>query len=192
MSILIILVLGCWAGLWAFEKLAQAQQNITISGRVTRPSGQAVQGAFVFLEKMSGQIFTDGQETNGNGSYQLSAPPGTYRLVVDPTQAPLIPQEIPNLILSTNIIRDFVLAEGFSLSGQVTDEAGTPVPEAFIAAFSDGQQISFGDVNQSGQYRFGCPLSSTTVPSMSTPDSRVILRTVSWVTATSSILFSMK
>ena len=64
-----------------------AQQEVTLSGRVTGQAGQPVEGAFIFFEQID-FIFLTGANTSSDGSYQLSAPPGTYRLNVVPNRGP--------------------------------------------------------------------------------------------------------
>ena len=58
--------------------------------------------------------------------------PDTYRLTVDPKRGPFIPQVVESFTLTTNTTHDFVLAKGFTLSGQVTDTSGAPVAQAYV------------------------------------------------------------
>lgn len=44
-------------GLLAPISHVQAQQEVTLSGRVTDQAGQPVQGTFVFFQKMPGFVF---------------------------------------------------------------------------------------------------------------------------------------
>ena len=148
---LILLFLGGWLGVMA--QPAEAQQTITLSGRITDSAGQAVSGATVNLED-PGWV---GQETDANGSYRLSVPPGTYRLRVRPPGGPLIAQKIERLRLSTDTTRNFVLETGVALSGQVTAN-GQPVPWAWLWVVNDeGQEVSFNSANASGHYSLGVP-----------------------------------
>ena len=133
---------------------AEAQQTVTLSGRVTDAAGNAVSGATVNLED-PGWV---GQDTDANGAYHLSVPPGTYRLRVRPPRGPLIAQKIERLMLSVNTTRNFVLEEGVTLSGQVTAN-GRPVPWGWISAGNDaGEEVSFGSPNESGHYSLGVPM----------------------------------
>ena len=97
----------------------------------------------------------DGQNTDANGAYRFSGPPGTYILQVQP-QSPFIAQEI-ELTLSTNTTRNFVLESGVTLSGQVTGPTGQPVPWAWVSVHNDEGLISFGGANESGHYSLGVP-----------------------------------
>ena len=147
--VFILVVLG-WMG--PVTPLAEAQQTVTLSGRVTNSAGQAVSGATVNLEE-PGWV---GDETDANGNYRLSVSPGTYRLRVRPRQGPLIAQKIERLALSTNATRNFVLETGVTLSGRVT-AGGRPVPWAWLSVTSADQEISFNSANESGHYSLGVP-----------------------------------
>ena len=148
---LLLVVLIGWLGVVA--QPAEAQQTVTLSGRVTDAAGNAVSGATVNLED-PGWV---GQETDANGNYRLSVPPGTYRLRVRPRHGPLISQKIERLRLSTNTTRNFVLEEGVTLSGQVTAN-GQPVPHPWLWVVNDeGQEVSFNAANASGHYSLGVP-----------------------------------
>ena len=149
-SLLLVVLLG---GLGIVTQPASAQQTVTLSGRVTDTAGNAVSGATVNLED-PGWV---GQETDANGNYRLSVPPGTYRLRVRPRHGPLISQKIERLRLSTNTTRNFVLEEGVTLSGQVTAN-GQPVPHPWLwVVNNEGQEVSFNSANQSGHYSLGVP-----------------------------------
>ena len=147
---LILIFLIGWLGV---AQPVEAQQTVTLSGRVTDSAGNAVSGATVNLED-PGWI---GQETDANGDYRLSVSPGTYRLRVRPRHGPLISQKIEGLRLSANTTRNFVLEEGVTLSGQVTAN-GQPVPWAWLWVRNDeGQEVSFNSANASGHYSLGVP-----------------------------------
>ena len=148
---LLLVVLIGWLGVIA--QPAEAQQTITLSGRVTDAAGNAVSGATVNLED-PGWV---GQETDANGDYRLSVSPGTYRLRVRPRHGPLISQKIERLRLTTNTTRDFVLEEGVALSGQVTAN-GQPVSHPWLwVVNNEGQEVSFNAANASGHYSLGVP-----------------------------------
>ena len=153
-SVLRSLLLVVLVGWLRIAQPAEAQQTVTLSGRVTDSAGNAVSGASVNLED-PGWV---GQETDVNGNYRLSVQPGTYRLRVRPRHGPLISQKIEGLRLSTNTTRDFVLETGVTLSGQVADPAGQPVPGAWLwVVNSDYQEVSFNAANASGHYSLGVP-----------------------------------
>ena len=148
--LLLVFLIG-WLGI---AQPAEAQQTVTLSGRVTDSAGQPVSGATVNLED-PGWV---GQETDANGNYRLSVSPGTYRLRVRPRHGPLISHKIEGLRLSTNTTRNFVLEAGVTLSGQVTGPTGQPVPGAWLWVVNDeGQEVSFNAANASGHYSLGVP-----------------------------------
>ena len=152
-SLLLVVLIG-WLGI---AQPAAAQQAVTLSGRVTDAAGQPVSGVSVLLFLLPDWSWTDGQETDGNGAYRFSVPPGSYILRVQP-RGPFIVQDI-ELSLSTPITRDIVLETGVTLSGRVTGPDGQPVPWAWLHVVDDEyQDISFGHANESGHYSLGVPV----------------------------------
>ena len=146
---LLVVLLG-WLGVSA--QPTAAQQTVTLSGRITDSAGNAVSGATVNLED-PGWV---GQETDANGNYRLSVPPGTYRLRVRPPRGPLISQKIEGLGLSTNTTRNFVLETGVTLSGRVTGPNGQPVSWAWLTVHTgDYREVGFGQADASGHYSLG-------------------------------------
>ena len=151
---LILLFLSGWVGI--VMQPAEAQQTVTLSGRVIDTAGQAVSNAKLDLFRMPGRSWIDVRHTDGTGAYRFAVPPGAYILQVK-SPGPLIAQEI-ELTLSTNTTRDIVLEAGVTLSGRVTGPAGQPVPWAWLSVRNDaGQQISFNNANESGHYSLGVP-----------------------------------
>ena len=154
LTLLILVVLVGWLGV---AQPAEAQQAITLSGRVTDSAGQAVSGARLELSRLPGWVWVDGQDPDGNGAYRFSVPPGTYILQVQ-SPGPLIAQEI-ELTLSTNTTRNIILETGVTLSGRATGPTGQPAPWAWVSVRDGaGQQVSFGSTNESGYYSLGVPV----------------------------------
>ena len=110
-SLLLVILLG-WLGI---AQPAEAQQTVTLSGRVTDTAGQAVSGATVYLHRLPGFVFIDGQDTDGNGAYRFSVAPGTYSLQAD-TPGPFIAQR-QELTLATDTTRNIVLESGVDAVG---------------------------------------------------------------------------
>ena len=149
---LLLVVLIGWLGV---AQPAEAQQTVTLSGRVTDSAGQAVSGAFVGLFRLPGWIFTDGQDTDANGAYRFSVPPGTYQLEVRP-HGPFIAQR-RELSFSTNATQNIVLETGVTLSGQVTGPGGQPPLWVYLSVRDDaGREISFAWTD-TGHYSLGVP-----------------------------------
>ena len=152
----LLLLVFLSGGLWVAAQPAEAQQTVTLSGRVTDTAGQTISGRRLNLSRLPDWVWVDGQDTDSNGDYHFSVPPGTYVLQVQPP-GPLIAQEI-ELTLSTNTTRNIVLETGVTLSGRVTGPAGQPVPWAWLSVRNEvGQQISFNNANESGHYSLGVP-----------------------------------
>ena len=157
LRLLLLVVLLGWLGIMA--QSAQAQQTVTLSGRVTDTAGQPVSGAVVDLFRLPGRIWIAGQQTDGNGAYHHSVPPGTYALKVWPSHGPLIAQNIEGRMLSTDTIRNIILETGVTLSGQVTGPNGQPVPRAWLRIVdSNNVEVSFGAANAAGHYSLGVPV----------------------------------
>ena len=150
-----LIVLIGWLGL---AQPAEAQQTVTLSGRVTDSAGNAVSGATVELFRMPGWIGIDGQDTDGNGAYRLSASSGTYLFRVRP-HGPFLPHTIEELTLSTNTTQNIVLETGVTLSGRVTGPGGQPAPGAWLSVHTgDYQEVGFNNTNESGHYSLGVPV----------------------------------
>ena len=119
--VLRLLVLVCvlvfligWVGMVA--QPSEAQQTVTLSGRVTDSAGQAVSDTYVFLDRLPEGISAGEQHMDGNGAYRLSAPPGTHLLRVRYQPRPLFDPRV-ELTLLTNATRNIVLEAGVTLSG---------------------------------------------------------------------------
>ncbi len=160
LRLLVLVILS--GGLGIAVQDAEAQQTVTLSGRVTDANGQAVPGAFVGLHRMPGWVWVDGQDTDGNGAYRFSVSPGTYQLEVRPP-GPLIPQR-QELTFSTNTTQNIVLETGVTLSERVTGPDGQSVSSWVYLSVRDdtGQEVSFGGTD-TGPYSLGVPVGTYTV-----------------------------
>ena len=149
---LLVFLIG-WLGV---AQPAEAQQTVTLSGRVTDTTGQAVRGAFVTLLRMPGYIWIDEPRTDENGDYRFSVPPGTYLLEVRPQHGPLIAQRIA-LTLSKDTTRNIVLETGVTLSGRITGPGGQLSSGVYLSVRNEaGQEIGF-TWTPDGYYSLGVP-----------------------------------
>ena len=148
---LILLCLSGWIGIIAPP--AEAQQTVTLSGRVTNTAGNAVSGAHVALFRQPSHVWTAGQDTDGSGAYRFSVSSGTYQLEVRPP-GPFIPQR-QELTLATNTTQNVILETGVTLSGQVTGPRGQVLPGVYLSVRNEaGQEISFA-WTETGRYSLG-------------------------------------
>ena len=151
---LVLIFLSSWIGIAAPP--AEAQQTVTLSGRVTDSAGQAVLSAHVTLHRLPGPVFMGGQDTDANGAYRFSVAPGTYSLQAD-TPGPFIAQR-QELTLSMDTTRNIVLEAGVTLSGQVTGPGGQVSPWVYLSVRNEaGQEISFAGTAD-GHYSLGVPV----------------------------------
>lgn len=65
-----------------FSIAGNSTKNYVISGYVSDPSGKAVMGAYTYLVNITGSSFGSGFSTDYAGFYYMTAPAGTYTLVV--------------------------------------------------------------------------------------------------------------
>ena len=153
---LVPIFLSGWIGIAA--QPAEAQQTVTLSGRVTDAAGQAVSGAYVFLDRLPEGSSAGEHYTDENGAYRFSVPPGKYLLRVRHQPGPLFDPRI-ELILSTNTTRHIVMEAGVTLSGQVTGPSGQPAPGAWLVFYTADQAIDSGAAftDNSGHYNLGLP-----------------------------------
>jgi hypothetical protein len=108
------------------------EDGFYISGTVTGPQG-AVQGADIDVEdSQTGiKLYTPGDNTNESGFYQVIVPVGTFNVSVDPPEGQnLAPAIAYDVVVSGDIMLNFVLETGYTLSGVVTDPYGAGVSDA--------------------------------------------------------------
>ncbi len=154
LRLLVLLVLSGWA---MDSQPTEAQQTVTLSGRVTDAAENALPGVRVDLQRMPGWVWVDGQDTDSSGAYRFAVSPGTYQLEVRPP-GPFIPQR-QELTLSTNTTQNVVVATGVTLSGQVSGPDGQPVSSWVYLSVRDdaNREVSFGGTAD-GPYSLGVPV----------------------------------
>lgn len=102
----------------------------SVSGTVT--SAGPVVNADVYIMRMPGHVWVAGTRTGGDGRYTIVAEPGTYRLQIDPATGPEMPQVVEELLLLGDITRNFHLARGVTLQGDVRSPGGQLVTQAWV------------------------------------------------------------
>jgi uncharacterized repeat protein (TIGR01451 family) len=152
------------------------EQGGTISGTVTDSQGNPLGGVSIECDAV-GSAYSHGAETDSNGIYTLTGLPfGTYRLLSpssgrwgenddnwagkwyyqkdgwDRNQANSV-----TISLSAPDIADidFTLIQGGSVTGQITDDQGNPLPGANVWAdyYESGDRASAARTDENGAYR---------------------------------------
>jgi hypothetical protein len=122
-----------------------------IQGTVTGPNGPVVNADMDADDSFTGErIYTVGDDTDGNGQYQIVVPPGTYDINVTPQIFDRIVPEIQyGIVVNNNIVLNFNLVAGSILSGTVERSGGSGVPGVDIDVFhySNGIKLFTPDDN---------------------------------------------
>jgi hypothetical protein len=130
--------------------------DIVLSGRILNSSGQPVAGA-----QLSGYGSTmEGSNnlnvtTGADGRFQLRMLPGTYSSMrlYPPQGSSYAVTLLPDETFSASTTKDYVLANGFQLSGQVRFADGTAVPSASLSLRPLSQGIwQYAYADASGNY----------------------------------------
>jgi hypothetical protein len=156
---------------------AAAAQNGTVSGTVTDAgTGAPVQGLSVYLHTVTSSIVAS-TATSASGTYSISVPPGAlYYVSTGTSSGGYIPEAFPDVHCLFNGCsaaflreaepfsmppggsvtgRDFSVVRGGSISGTVTNAAGSPVANVSVTAWVrlGTQTLSFSSgTNSSGVY----------------------------------------
>jgi len=131
-----------------------------ISGTVRDPDGGLVQRAHAFVHDFQHR-FHEGTESDEQGGFVLSVPPGIYMLGVNPPDGS--PWAAPaEIVVDVPVVGETVLVGDVVLSrpvivGQVTAPDGeTPVPWVWVEAHSENWSIhQGGNTDQDGIFRIG-------------------------------------
>jgi len=124
---------------------ALTQGGATLSGRLVDGQGFGING-YVRVHPTTGEHHSIAESpTDPNGNFSLSFNDGSYDMVVDPPSLPpgfLPPPPVRLVVVGDTISVDGVAVTGtyeltvnqaaVSLSGQVTDSTGQPLPNAFV------------------------------------------------------------
>ncbi|HUP65938.1 MAG TPA: carboxypeptidase regulatory-like domain-containing protein [Thermoanaerobaculia bacterium] len=158
----------CLTLLILFSALPAVGQSF-ISGRVTGPSGSAHPGAIVAAYNTAGELIQT-QVTSFDGSYTLSLPAATYRvLAYDPSgnlatsyyrdassfETSALLTVAPGASLSGVDMR---LLPGFRVTGTVSAPAGPDLSQVIVAAYNlDGTRRAFEKTDSMGTFGIVLP-----------------------------------
>lgn len=120
--------------------------GFTLSGRVTNNMAVGVDSVDINVIDVNtgNKLFTPRDNTDINGNYSVVVPAGTYDLVYSPPKSTkLVAVTHTNVPISSNTVRNVTLNPGFLLSGTVTDNNSTPVPDVDLDAIisSTGEKV---------------------------------------------------
>ena len=108
------------------------ETGVTLSGRVTDPTGQPVSRAYLSVRNDAGQEVGFGL-TNASGHYSLGVPAGTYMVAVFPDAFPSKTEE--GVEVTQDTVLNIALEAGVVLGGKVVDDAGQPVSNVEVCAY---------------------------------------------------------
>ncbi|MFQ6103371.1 MAG: carboxypeptidase-like regulatory domain-containing protein [Candidatus Glassbacteria bacterium] len=106
------------------------EDGFEISGYVTDPGDQGVQNVDLDVDDSATKerLHTSHDNTDSNGYYSIMVPPGTYDISFEtPEGIPLASHKIDSVVVDGNLTLDQALELGYSISGTITDESGSPV-----------------------------------------------------------------
>ncbi|RLI14519.1 MAG: hypothetical protein DRO43_03805, partial [Candidatus Hecatellales archaeon] len=130
----------------------------TISGVISDPNGDPVQGAFVFLWDPINQAGYGGPPTGSNGAYTMTVPNGTYEFHIDPPPNSNLAHYSESVTISGNTTKNVTLSSGYTVSGTVSDPNGNPVQGAIVVLWDPISGAGYGrPTDASGQYSLTVP-----------------------------------
>jgi len=111
--------------------LAQDSSSFTISGYILDSAGHGVAGATIIfcVPEIVPGVFSD-----SSGYYEISAPSGTYHVIVwPPFDSNYISYDEPAFNVQSDITKNITLATGYKISGYITGSLGAPVKKAVVS-----------------------------------------------------------
>ena len=104
------------------------ETGVTLSGQVTGPRGQVPPGVYLSVRNEAGQEVSFAWTETGH--YSLGVPVGTYQIR---TFSDAFPDKIVEGVAITQAtVLNITLEAGVVLGGKVVDNAGQPVPDAWV------------------------------------------------------------
>ncbi len=153
------------SGNTTFDVMLAAGYNL--SGFVRDSLGQGIFDIDLNVyEQVSGnKLVTSGDNTDINGFYHITVPPGEYRIRYRPVGLfadPWLPIELNNVLIASDTSIDVTMTLGYEVSGIITQLGGAPVVNAdldFTNSSTGILQVTPGDnTDGTGFYSVVVPL----------------------------------
>lgn len=135
--------------------IVEGTSTYIIYGYIHDPTGTPISGAYAYLINSMGSSFGSGQWSSPSGFYYLSAPPGTYRLVVSSQSGATYSEA--NILLESDIYKNVTLVSGFKISGYVLDSSGNGVAGASTSISNQTWSVPSVTTDSSGYYSVYAP-----------------------------------
>ena len=107
------------------------ETGVTLSGRVTGPTGQAVPGPWLWIVDIN-DVEVSFNAASESGHYSLGVPAGTYQVNV--YSEDFLDKAVEGVEVAQDTILNITLDSGVPLEGRVVDDVGQPVSDARICA----------------------------------------------------------
>ncbi len=149
----------------AFANFSAAESGSTlyiISGYVHGSSGNLVSGAYTYLVNSTGSSFNSGRWADSSGFYYMSAPAGTYRLVVKGPVGSGTSYSEANIELNSDITKNVTLVQGFKISGYILDSSGNHIAGASTNIYNSSWSVPAVTTDSSGYYEVYAPAGTYT------------------------------
>ncbi|NOV00234.1 carboxypeptidase-like regulatory domain-containing protein [Paenibacillus planticolens] len=126
----------------------------SVTGKITNTNGAPIEGVNVMAYDALSNRYQDSAQTDASGTYSLDAlPTGSYRLEAYKQGYTRAKRDWVEVNASSaNPNADFVLQQGASLSGMVTDELDHPIAGANVYASGDRGGSEYVTTDSSGRF----------------------------------------
>lgn len=143
-----------------YDVAIQMSRGYSLRGRVTDEAGQPIAGALV-RDNYSGPIILCWMQhtlTAADGSYELTGYPFTRKLwsmaVSHKDFAEASKRDLDPPAQGDVLTVDFTLGQGFAVAGEVSDQAGKPVPGALVNYSGNTSYVHYRDTRTDELGRF--------------------------------------
>lgn len=143
-----------------YDVAIEMSRGYSLRGRVTDEAGQPIAGALV-RDNYSGSVILCWMQhtlTAADGSYELTGYPFTRKLwsmmvshkdFAEASKGDLDPPAQGDVLTV-----DFMLGQGFAVAGEVSDQAGRPVPDALVNYSGNTSYVHYRDTHADEEGRF--------------------------------------